>query len=87
LHQRKQSNSEYFFKRVSQALPRLQTLKVFNQLEQQEKIKTKNNTIEFRQQIFCQSYLSCLIELVILNNTLSEIINQDQQQARNNSNC
>ena len=36
-----------FFERVSQALSDLQTLEVFNQLEQEEKTNTTTNFIEF----------------------------------------
>ncbi|CAF4382236.1 unnamed protein product [Rotaria sp. Silwood2] len=87
------------FERVSRALPRLKTLKVFNQIEQEEKSKTTSMIIEFRhlnvlilhdihvdyaEQLLCRSYLPCLIELVIRNNALSTIIDQNNQQARNN---
>ncbi|CAF4137121.1 unnamed protein product [Rotaria sordida] len=88
-----------FFERLSRALPHLKTLEVFNQIEQEEKSKTTNMIIEFHhlsvlilhdihvdyaEQLLCRSYLPCLIELVIRNNALSTIIEQNNQQARNN---
>jgi hypothetical protein len=88
-----------FFERVSRDLPRLRTLEVFNHIEQEEKSKTTSMFIEFyyltvlilhdihvdyAEQLLCRSYLPCLVELVIHNNALSTIINQNNQQARNN---
>ncbi|CAF3802849.1 unnamed protein product [Rotaria sordida] len=88
-----------FFERISRALPRLQTLEVINQLEQEEKIKTTINIIEFHylsllilhdihvnyaEQFLCQSRLPCLVELIIRDDALSTIIDQNQQQAKEN---
>ncbi|CAF1152008.1 unnamed protein product [Rotaria sp. Silwood1] len=69
-----------FFERVARALPRLQTLEIINQLEQQEK-KTENKTnidfahlavlilygihMDYAKQFLCQTDLPCLIELAI----------------------
>jgi hypothetical protein len=87
-----------FFERVTQALPRLRTLDISNQLEQEEK-KTTTNSIEFShlstlilhkihmdygEQLLCRSHLPHLVELVIRNDVLLTIIDQDNQQARNN---
>ncbi|CAF0997565.1 unnamed protein product [Rotaria sordida] len=88
-----------FFEHVSRALPLLKSLQVFNQIEQEKKSKTTSMIIEFchltvvilhdiyvnyAKQLLCQSYLPCLIELVIRNNALSTIIDQNNQQSRNN---
>jgi len=88
-----------FFIRVSQALPRLRTLEIFNELEQQEKIKMTTNNLEFAhlatlilfeihmdyaEQLLCRTHLPCLIELAIDNDMLLAIITQDQQQAKEN---
>ncbi|CAF4407326.1 unnamed protein product [Rotaria sp. Silwood2] len=88
-----------FFERVTRALPRLKTLEVFNQLEQEEKSNMTINSIEFphlsslilhdihmnyAEQLVCRTRLPCLVELVIRNDALLTIINQDQQQAKNN---
>ncbi|CAF1411759.1 unnamed protein product [Rotaria sp. Silwood1] len=88
-----------FFQRVTQALPHLKVLEVFNLLEQEEKSTTTNNSIEFRhlatlilhdihadyaEQLLYRTYLPCLIELVIRNDVLLTIINQNQQQVKDN---
>jgi hypothetical protein len=88
-----------FFERVSRALPHLRTLDVMNGLEQQEKIKTTTNNLEFTnlttlilfdihldyaEQLLCRTHLPCLVELAIDNDILLEIIAQDQQQAKDN---
>ncbi|CAF0789076.1 unnamed protein product [Rotaria sordida] len=88
-----------FFQRVAQALPHLKVLEIFNLLEQEEKSTTTNNSIEFRhlatlilhdihadyaEQLLYRSYLPCLIELAIRNNVLLTIINQNQQQVKDN---
>ncbi|CAF0770041.1 unnamed protein product [Rotaria sordida] len=88
-----------FFQRVAQALPHLKVLEIFNLLEQEEKSMTTNNSIEFRhlatlilhdihadyaEQLLYRSYLPCLIELAIRNNVLLTIINQNQQQVKDN---
>jgi hypothetical protein len=86
-----------FFERVTQALPRLRTLEISNQLEQEE--KTTTNPIEFYhlstlilhkihmdygEQLLCRAHLPQLVELVIRNDVLLTIIDQDNQQAKNN---
>ena len=88
-----------FFQRVAQVLPRLKVLEVFNLLQQEEKNQATNNSIEFRhlttlilhdihadyvEQLLCRTYLPCLIELVIRNDLLLKIINQNQQQIKDN---
>ncbi|CAF1686998.1 unnamed protein product [Rotaria magnacalcarata] len=88
-----------FFERVSRALPHLKTLDIMNELEQQEKIDTTTNNLEFThlttlilfdihldyaEQLLCRSHLPSLIELAINNNILLKIIAQDQQQAKDN---
>ncbi|CAF3333006.1 unnamed protein product [Rotaria sp. Silwood1] len=88
-----------FFQRVARVLPRLKLLEVFNLLEQEEKNQATNNSIEFRhlstlilhdihadyvQQLLYRTYLPCLIELVIRNDFALTIINQNQQQVKNN---
>jgi hypothetical protein len=87
-----------FLERVTQALPRLRTLDISNQLEQEEK-KTTTNSIElshlstlilhkihmdYGEQLLCRSHLPYLVELVIRNDVLLTIIDQDNQQAKNN---
>ncbi|CAF4919924.1 unnamed protein product, partial [Rotaria sp. Silwood2] len=67
-----------FFERVARALPRLRTLEIINQLEQQEKTTTKKINIDFAhltvlilydihmdyaQQFLCQIYLPTLEQL------------------------
>ncbi|CAF0823919.1 unnamed protein product [Adineta steineri] len=86
-----------FFEHVAQALPRLRTLEISNQLEQEE--KTITNPIEFSylstlilhkihmnyaEQLLYRAHLPNLVELVIRNDVLLTIIDQDNQQARNN---
>jgi hypothetical protein len=88
-----------FFGRVSRALPHLKTLDIINDLEQQEKIETITNYLEFThlttlilfdihfdyaEQLLCRSHLPSLVELAINNNILLNIIAQDQQQAKDN---
>jgi hypothetical protein len=88
-----------FFERLTRALPRLQTLEISNQLEQEEKTKTTTNPIEFShlstlilreihmdygEQLLCGARLPHLVELVICNDVLLTIIDQDNQQARDN---
>jgi hypothetical protein len=88
-----------FFQRITQALPRLKSLEIQNLLEQKEQSKLATNSIEFSQlttlilhnihlnyaeQLLCQSYLPCLIELVIRNDVLLAIIDQNQQQTKDN---
>ncbi|CAF1165656.1 unnamed protein product [Adineta steineri] len=86
-----------FFEHVAQALPRLRTLEISNQLEQEE--KTITNPIEFSylstlilhkihmnyaEQLLYRAHLPNLVELVIRNDVLLTIIDQDNRQARNN---
>ncbi|CAF3562076.1 unnamed protein product [Rotaria socialis] len=88
-----------FFERVSRTLPHLKTLDIMNELEQQEKIETTTNNLEFThlttlilfdihldyaEQLLCRSHLPSLIELAIDSNILLKIIAQDQQQAKGN---
>ncbi|CAF4399062.1 unnamed protein product [Rotaria socialis] len=88
-----------FFEHVSQALPQLRTLDVLNGLEQQEKIKTTTNNLEFTnlitrvlfdihldyaKQLLCRTHRPCLVELAIDNDILLKIITQDQQQTKDN---
>jgi hypothetical protein len=88
-----------YFQRVARVLPRLKVLEVLNFVQQQEKNQANNNLIEFRhlstlilhdihadyvEQLLCRTYLPCLIELVIRNDLLSTIINQNQQQVKDN---
>ncbi|CAF2463930.1 unnamed protein product [Rotaria sp. Silwood2] len=88
-----------FFARIARALPYLRTLKVFNELKQQEKITVTTNNLEFAhlttltlfdihmdyaEQFLYRTYLPCLIELAIDKDILLAIIAQDQQQARDN---
>jgi hypothetical protein len=88
-----------FFERVARALPQLRTLEIINQLEQREKTTTKKNNIDFAhlavlilydihmdyaQQFLCQIHLCSLIELAINKDILLTIIDQNQQQARDN---
>jgi hypothetical protein len=87
-----------FFERLARALPRLRTLEIINQIEQQEKsvLVMKTNTdfphlsvrilydihIDYAEQRICQTNLPSLIELAIDNDILFKIIDQNQQQAR-----
>ncbi|CAF3662211.1 unnamed protein product [Rotaria sp. Silwood1] len=89
-----------FFERVARALPRLQTLEIINQLEQQEKTATTMKTdidfghlvvlilydihMDYAEQFLCQIHLSSLIELVINKDILLKIIAENDQQAREN---
>jgi hypothetical protein len=88
-----------FFERVARSLPRLRTLDVFNQLEQNEKETIKTNLIEFNhlaalilhnihvdyaEQLLCRSRLPCLVQLIIRNDSLLVVIAEDNQQAREN---
>ena len=88
-----------FFEHLSRALPRLKTLEIVNQLEQQEKTTTTKSNIHFThlavlilfdihmdyaEQFFYQSHLSSLIELAIDKDILLTIIAQNQQQAKDN---
>ncbi|CAF4430877.1 unnamed protein product [Rotaria sp. Silwood2] len=89
-----------FFEHITLALPHLRTLEIFNELEQEEKAKIRTtNYIEFShlstlifhyihmdygEQLFCRAHLPHLVELVIRNDVLLTIIDQDNQQARNN---
>ncbi|CAF1044018.1 unnamed protein product [Rotaria sordida] len=89
-----------FFERVTRALPRLRTLEISNQLEQEEKMNTitTNSTefshlstlilhkihIDYGEQLLCRTHLPNLVELVIRNDVLLTIVAQDNQQARNN---
>jgi hypothetical protein len=88
-----------FFERVTRALPCLQTLEIFNRLEQKEKTQIKTNPIEFLhlstlilhkihmnygEQLLCRAHLPHLVELIIHNDVLLTIINQDNQQAKDN---
>jgi hypothetical protein len=88
-----------FFERITRALPRLQTLEMSNQLEQEEKTEATTNPIEFPylstlilhqihtgygEQLLCRAYLPQLVELVIRNDVLLKIIDEDNQRARNN---
>ncbi|CAF3118465.1 unnamed protein product [Rotaria sp. Silwood2] len=88
-----------FFIRVFRALPHLRTLEISNQLEQEEKTKTITDPVEYShlstlilhkihidygKQLLCRAHLPHLVELVIRNDVLLTIIDQDNQQARNN---
>jgi hypothetical protein len=88
-----------FFQRVSHALPYLKILDVINKFEQQEKIQTTTNNLEFAhlntlilfdihldyaEQLLCRTHLPCLVELAINNDILLTIIAQNQQQAKDN---
>ncbi|CAF4673577.1 unnamed protein product [Rotaria sp. Silwood2] len=88
-----------FFIRVSRALPHLRTLEISNHLEQEEKTKTITDSIEYShlstlilhkihidygEQLLCRTHLPHLVKLVIRNDVLLTIIDQDNQQARNN---
>ncbi|CAF3595043.1 unnamed protein product [Rotaria socialis] len=88
-----------FFQRVARVLPRLKVLEVFNHIQQEEKNQATHNSIEFRhlttlilhdihtdyvEQLLCRTYLPCLIELAIRNDLLVQIMNQNQQQVKDN---
>jgi len=84
---------------VTQALPLLRPLEVYNRLEQQEKITTTTNNLKFThltelilftiytdyaEQLLCQTYLPCINELAIDIDILLAIIAQDKQIAGDN---
>jgi len=88
-----------FFERVARALPHLKILDVYNQLEQEEKIKITTNLIEFPQlvglilhyihadyveQLLYRSRLPCLLELIIRQDLLLALIADNNKQARDN---
>jgi len=88
-----------FFARLARALPRLKTLEIINKLEQREKTAVAITNIEFvnlsvlilfhihmdyGEQLLCGTHLPSLIELAIDNDILLAIINQAQQQAKDN---
>ncbi|CAF2584827.1 unnamed protein product [Rotaria sp. Silwood2] len=89
-----------FFERLTRALPRLRTLEIINQLEQQEKSISVMKTnidfshlavlilydihIDYAEQLICQIHLPSLIELAINKDILFTIISQNQLQARDN---
>ncbi|CAF1433754.1 unnamed protein product [Rotaria sordida] len=88
-----------FFERVTQALPHLKTLNVFNLLEQEETKNTATKLIvfshlvalilhdihmDYAEQFLCRSHLPRLIELFIRNDALLLIIANNDQQAKNN---
>jgi hypothetical protein len=88
-----------FFQRVAQALPRLRTLEIINQLEQREKTIATHTNIDFHhlavlilydihldyaEQFLSQIHLPSLIELYTDKEILFKIIAQNQQQARDN---
>jgi hypothetical protein len=88
-----------FFARIARALPRLQTLEIWNERKQQEKTTSTTNNLEFdhlhtlilfdihlncAEQFLCRTHLPFLIELAIHKDILLAIITQDQQQARDN---
>jgi hypothetical protein len=88
----------HFFVDVSQALPHLKSLEVFNRLEQQEKTTTRNLIefphlttlilydihIDYAEQFLCRTHLPCLVELFIHYEQLSTIIAQHPEDAKNN---
>jgi len=70
---------------------------ICHELEQQEKIKVTTNNLEFAhlamlilidglytEQFLCRTHLPCLVKLAIDNDILLAIINQAQQQAKDN---
>ncbi|CAF1145820.1 unnamed protein product [Rotaria sp. Silwood1] len=84
---------------MTRSLSRLTTLKVFNQLKQEEKGNMNTNLIEFThlaalilhniyvdyaKQLLCRSCLPCLVKLIIYNDSLSAVIADNNQQAREN---
>jgi hypothetical protein len=88
-----------FFEHVTQALPRLKTLDVFNQLKQEETKNTATKLIVFphlaalilhdihmnyAEQLLCRSHLPNLIELYIRNDALLFILANNNQQAKDN---
>jgi hypothetical protein len=88
-----------FFRLVSQALPRLKSLEVFNRLEQQETTTITTNLVEFSyvttlilydihldyaKQLLCRTHLPRLVELQIHCEPLTTIVTQHPEEARNN---
>ena len=88
-----------FFERLAQCLPRLKTLEIINQLEQQEKATAMKTHIvfahlavlilydihmDYAEQFLYQINLSSLIELVIDKDILWKIIAENNEQARKN---
>jgi hypothetical protein len=88
-----------FFELVSRALPHLKSLEVFNRLEQQEKITTTTNFIEFphlvtlilydihidyAEQLLCRIHLPRLVELLIHYDPLLTIVNEHEEEAKAN---
>ena len=88
-----------FFEGLAKALPRLRTLEIINQLEQQEKTTSKkinlafpdlsvlilyNIHIDYAQLFLCQINLPSLIEFAINKDIMFNIIEQNQQKARDN---
>ncbi|CAF1393948.1 unnamed protein product [Rotaria magnacalcarata] len=88
------------FERMSRALPRLRTLEIIDQFEQQENSVSLMKTnidfphlavlilyyihIDYVKQLICQINLLSLIEFGIKKDILFTIISQNQQQARDN---
>jgi hypothetical protein len=89
-----------FFERLVRALPRLKTLEIINQLEQQEKTTTAIKAdidfghlavlilydihMDYAEQFLYQIHLPSLIELAINKDVLLKIIAENDQQAREN---
>ncbi|CAF0857533.1 unnamed protein product [Rotaria sordida] len=88
-----------FFEHLARALPRLRTLEILNNLEQQEKTMPTTNKvrythlatlilfkihIDYVEQLLCQTDLPCLNELPIDNDILLTIITRAQQHTRHN---
>ena len=88
-----------FFERVAQYLPRLKTLEIINQLEQQEKTTAMKTDITFdhlavlilydthvnyAEQFLYRMNLSSLIELVLGRDILWRIIAEKDERARQN---
>ncbi|CAF4473209.1 unnamed protein product [Rotaria sp. Silwood2] len=88
-----------FFEHLVRALPHLKSLEIVNELEQQEKTISITNKLEYAhltslmlfkihmdyaEQLLCRTSLPSLNELIIHNDILLTIINQNQQQAREN---
>ena len=88
-----------FFERLTQCLPRLKTLEIINQLEQQEKataMKTNitfdhlavlvlyDTHVDYAEQFLYRMNLSSLIELVLSRDILWRIIAENNEQARQN---
>jgi hypothetical protein len=88
-----------FFERLARALPRLRIPEIINEIKQQEKTTTIKTNIDFAhlsvlilydihmdyvQQFLCQINLPSLIELAVNRDILFRIIDQNQQQARDN---